>query len=305
MNLIIDGLSLIILLIFARTGWMCGFKITSFRIIQLISALIVGYVSGRYFGNWFSDWAYRPRIITIPTLGLFGASLSYFIFHVIISSQIEKRQFHLKSHNFFLTLLGRFSGTLLSLLIAITLINTLLWTSNLMYVLKKGQSLPGAQKSIVSNKSESLIYHSACRILATWNEAHRSVAIATAISNPSDTVLKLKYILMAPTIQKLIVDPTIQADLTSGDINQLKNNLALSNLLNDSETLSKIREIGILSGKETKNSLYKKFILLAKNTNIQASLRKLKERNLLNHNELLKLIRDPEFDTIIAEFLKK
>ena len=304
MGFVIDGLSLLILSLFIRSGWINGFKITFLRIIQVITAIFIGYLVGRYLGNWFSDWANRPRIISIPILGLFAASISCFIFHVYISSQIEKRQLHLGSCNKLITFTGRSGGIILSGLIAIIVISILFWSINLFFVIKTGVSLAGNEKSITADKVEYFIYQSVCRSVSTWKEAHHSVAIAKTISDPEGTVNSLKSILMASSVQQIISDPKIESDIMSGDINQLKTNISLNNLFNDAETMIGIRNLGIISGKETKESLYNKITKIGDKPVVRNAFINLKNRNLLDHKKLLELIRDPDFDIIISEFLK-
>ena len=78
----------------------------------------------------------------------------------------------------------------------------------------------------------------------------------------------------------------------------------MNNLLNDAETMIGIRNLGIISGKETKKSLYSKLTNIGDKPVVRNAFINLRNRNLLDHKKLLELIRDPDFDIIISEFLK-
>ena len=303
MHLLLDSLTALILLLFLWSGWINGTRISLLRMLQMIMALMVGIVAGRYLGNWIGEWANRPRIVTIPTIGLFSGTLAYFIFHVIIANLIDQRETHLQTIHPLRRFIDRTGGFILSALSAIIIISALFWSANLLFALTKGTPLPGAEKSIGAQQAESLIYQTACRTAATRNEAHHAVALANTLSKPAQTIALSKTILEAISIQQLLNDPMIGADLLSGNAARIQQNSALKNLFSDRKTLNHIRQIGLLTGKETQASICQQLARIGANPTIRTALSNLHTRDLLHPDQLLQLIRDPDFDLIIGECL--
>ncbi|MAS97391.1 MAG: hypothetical protein CMF29_00445, partial [Kiritimatiellaceae bacterium] len=272
MHLLLDSLTALVLLLFFWSGWINGTRISLLRMLQVIIALIVGFVAGRYFGNWIGEWANRPRIVTIPTFGLFSGTLAYFIFHVIISNLIDQREIHLKAIHPLRRFIDRIGGFILSTLSALIIISALFWSSNLLFALTKGTPLPGAEKSIGAQQAEALIYQTVCRTAATQNEAHHAVALANTLSKPAKTIALSKTILEATSIQQLLNDPMIGADLLSGNAARIQQNPALKKLFSDRKTLNHIRQIGLLTGKETQTSICQQLALIGANPTIRTAL---------------------------------
>ena len=305
MHLLLDSLTMLILLLFLRRGWINGSRIAFLRMLQVLIALIVGYTAGRYLGNGIAEWANRPRIITIPTIGLFSGTLTYFIFHVIISHLIDHRKNHLPSMHPLQRWIDRAGGITLSTLSALIIISALFWSANLLFALTKGTTLPAAEKSIAAQQTQHLIYQTTCRAAATKNEAHHAVVLANTISKPAQTIALSKTILEATSIQHLLNDPTIGADLLSGDPARIQQNSSLKALFSDRKTLQHIRQIGLLTGKETQTSICQQLARIGTNPTIRTALSNLQTRDLLHPDQLLQLIRDPDFDLILGECLNK
>jgi uncharacterized membrane protein required for colicin V production len=303
MHLLLDSLTALILLLFLWSGWINGTRISLLRMLQVIIALIVGFVAGRYLGNWIGEWANRPRIVTIPTVGLFSGTLAYFIFHVIITNLTDQRKTHLQSMQPLRRFIDRIGGITLSSLSALIIISALFWSANLLFALTKATTLPGAEKSIAAQQTELLIYQTACRIAATQNEAHHAVALANTISKPAQTIALSKTILEATSMQQLLNDSTIGADLLSGDPARIQQNPSLKTLFSDQKTLNHIRQIGLLTGKETQTSICLQLARIGTNPTIRTALSNLQTRDRLHPDQLLQLIRDPDFDLILGECL--
>jgi len=65
-----------------------------------------------------------------------------------------------------------------------------------------------------------------------------------------------------------------------------------------------LQELGIISRYETEAGFCEKLARFGQNENIQASLQNLKARDMLRTDRMLELIRDPDFDIIVAEVVK-
>jgi hypothetical protein len=65
-----------------------------------------------------------------------------------------------------------------------------------------------------------------------------------------------------------------------------------------------MREIGILSSKETKESLCKKLAAWGRNKRIRTSFESLQQREMLDSRTVMLLLRDPDFDIIVAELVR-
>ena len=252
-------------------GWINSTRISLLRMLQMIIALMVGIVAGRYLGNWIGEWANRPRIVTISTIGLFSSTLAYFISTSLFPT-IDQRETHLQTIHPLRRFIDRIGGFILSALSALIIISALFWSANLLFALTKGTPLPGAEKSIGAQQAESLIYHTACRTAATRNEAHHAVALANTLSKPAQTIALSKTILEAISIQQLLNDPMIGADLLSGNATRIQQNSALKNLFSDRKTLNHIRQIGLLTGKETQASICQQLARIGANPTIRTAL---------------------------------
>ena len=66
MHLLVEVISLLLILVLLKRGWQAGFVITCLRFGQVSLAILLTFLAGRYLGNAIVEWAYRPRIITIP-----------------------------------------------------------------------------------------------------------------------------------------------------------------------------------------------------------------------------------------------
>jgi uncharacterized membrane protein required for colicin V production len=304
MNLLIDTLALLLLLLYLYIGWRHGTRISLLRISQLISALLIGLLAGRYLGNAIGQWANRPRIVTMPALGLFAATLTYFLFHLRIHHHLDQRPHQLKQHNRFRNLLDRTGGILLSTLSATLLLTALLWLANLATALTLAKPLPGSQKSIAAQTTQHLLYQTAARALTPHRDAHHAIALANTLSQPHHTIQTARRILQAQSIQQLINNTAIGPDLLSADPQRIQNNPALQALFNDQTTLNHLRQLGLLNGNEKKADLCQQLATLAANPTIRNALNNLHARGLLHPDQLIPLIRDPELDLIIGEWLQ-
>lgn len=304
MNLLIDIFAVLLLLIYLHIGWKHGTRISLLRITQLIAALLIGLLAGRYLGNAIGQWANRPRVVTIPSLGIFAATLTYFLFHLRIHHHLDQRPNQLKKRHLLSNLLDRTGGLLLSALSATLLLTALLWLANLATALTLAKPLPGSQKSIAAQTTQNLLYQTAARTLTPHRNAHHALALAHTLSQPHQTIQTARNILQAQTIQQLINDTTIGPDLLSANPQRIQNNPALQALFNDPPTLNHLRQLGLLTGNEKKSDLCQQLATLAANPTIRNSLNNLHARGLLHPDQLIPLIRDPDLDLIIGEWLQ-
>jgi hypothetical protein len=124
------------------------------------------------------------------------------------------------------------------------------------------------------------------------------------LSNPAVAMNTLEEVVAADSIQRLARDETLAADLLSGDAQRIRQNSSVQQLFNDRATLDKLRELGVLSGHETRSGLSEKMAAVGRNEAIRASIERLKAKNLLHADKITLLIRDPDFDVIVAELLR-
>lgn len=304
MNLLIDALATLLFLVHLLIGWKHGTRIALLRMLQVIAALLIGCLAGRYLGNAIGQWAHRPRIVTIPALGLFTATLTYFLFHLRIHHHLDQRPHQLKTRHPLKNILDRTGGLLLSTLSATLLLTALIWLANLTTALTHAQPLPGSQKSYAAQTAQNLLYQTTARTLTPTHDAHHARALAHTLSQPHLTIQTARHILQAPTIQQLINDPTLGPDLLSADPQRIQNNPNLQALFNDPTTLNHFRQIGLLTGTEKKADLCQQLARIAANPTIRNSLNNLHARGLLHPDQLIPLIRDPDLDLIIGEWLQ-
>ena len=316
MNLLIDIFAVLLLLIYLHIGWKHGTRISLLRITQLIAALLIGLLAGRYLGNAIGQWANRPRVVTIPSLGIFAATLTYFLFHLRIHHHLDQRPNQLKKRHLLSNLLDRTGGLLLSALSATLLLTALLWLANLTTALTLAKPLPGSQKSIAAQTTQNLLYQTAARTLTPHRDAHHALALAHTLSQPHQTIQTARNILQAQTIQQLINDTTIGPDLLSADPQRIQNNPPPQAPLHHPPPphpppphpppppLNHRRQLGLLTGNEKKSDLCQQLATLAANPTIRNSLNNLHARGLLHPDQLIPLIRDPDLDLIIGEWLQ-
>jgi hypothetical protein len=264
----------------------------------------IAYLSGRYIGYWLGEITHRPRLVTIPVCAILAFVIVVFIFHVIMHEIRADHQEKEKKEDFHHPLLSCLGGGMITLTAGTITLALLFWLFNLFLVGVAGTSIPGADRSYFGRFTQRTVYEVAYLVIPKKENASRASAMAQMISDPATGMKHLETVLSADSVQQLITDKQFAADFLSGDVNRIEQNASLQQLFNDEATLSELRDIGVLSGYETKSGICNKFATFGQNEKIQSSIENLKEKNLLSTDKIKVLIRDPDFDTILCELVR-
>lgn len=141
-------------------------------------------------------------------------------------------------------------------------------------------------------------------VVARDGKESQAAASARVISDPARGMQHLETIFEADSIKQLIKDKQFAEDLLSGDAERLEQNASLQALFADKNTLNELKELGVLGGNEKKSLLCQNLSKFGSNEKIQTSLQSLQEKKLLSTDKITLLIRDPDFDIIIAEVVR-
>lgn len=177
------------------------------------------------------------------------------------------------------------------------------WLAELVATGATGNTFLGAAESRFGAFSRRTLYETINFAISTRGKESQSAAIARAISYPSSGLNHLKAALESPAIQDALKDADLTQALQSGDPNEIEDNPAFHTLFSDEETRNELVELGIIARKETPHEFAQKLAVFGQNENIRFSIKSLQERDLLQKNKILLLIRDPEFDAILEEML--
>ncbi len=304
MHTAIDILAAIVLLFFFLAGWNKGFLLSLLGIVRVVLAYGAAYFSGRYIGFWLGEVAHRPRIVTIPAVAGLTFVFITLLFHIAMSAIRTHRQKREEAEDFRHPMFSHLCGGTINLLAGTLSLVLLFWLGDLFMVGVTGTSIPGANKAYFSRFSRRTIYEATRRIIPKKENKSQVDALARMVSNPADGMDILEEVVAADSIQQLATDPQLAGDLLSGDAERIRQNASIQQLFNDRATLEDLRELGILSGYETKSGLCEKLAAFGRNEKIQASIENLKDRQLLSADKIARLIRDPDFDVILAELLR-
>jgi hypothetical protein len=304
MHIAIDILAAIILLFFFLAGWHKGFLLSLLGVVRVVLSYGIAYFSGRYLGFWLGALTHRPRLVTIPVCAVLSFVLVTFAFHVVMS---EIRARHLEKEMkeaFQRPILSCLGGGAINLAAGTLSLVLLFWLGDMFLVGAAGASIPGADKAYFGRFTRRTVYEAAYFLIPKTDRARQAAAMARMISNPATGMDSLKTVISADSVQQLVTDPQLAEDLLSGDAERIQQNASIQQLFNDRATLDALQEIGLLSGDETKSGICNKLARAGKNEKIQASIASLKEKELLRTDRIRILVRDPDFDTILAELLK-
>jgi uncharacterized membrane protein required for colicin V production len=303
MHLFIEAIALWFLIVLLKRGWQAGFVITCLRFGQMSLAILLTVLAGRYLGNAIAEWAYRPRIITIPATGLLVGSITLYLAELHIMRRQANRVTQSHRGFSFGRPLDRFFGLVISLLTAAILLPLLLWMAQLTTTYLSTDAAKTMQKSWTMRQSNQLIETGLYQLFSRSTDPLHAHALAYSLAHPLHTQQALQEILAAPSLQRLIHDPEIGRDLLSGDATQIEKNSSVVIFFADRETLLKLKDIGIFKGNETRTLLTQRAAILGKNKTAQAAIISLRERGLLRPDKVIALIRDPDFDRLIGEWL--
>ncbi|MDF7800550.1 CvpA family protein [Pontiellaceae bacterium B1224] len=304
MHIVIDILAAIILLFFLLAGWHKGFLLSALGVIRVILAYGVAYFAGRYLGSWLGEVAHRPRIVTIPVIAALTFVIITFIFHIIMTNIRENHREKEEKEDYTHPWYSSLGGSVINLSIGLFSLIFLFWLGEVFMVGTTGRSIPGAAESKFGEFARRAVYETVNVIVS--RDGHESQAAATArvISDPDKGMQHLENLIAADSIQQLVLDKQFRDDLLSGDAERLEQNASLQMLFADQDTLNELKELGVLSGNEKKSVLCQNLSKFGSNEKIQASLQNLQAKDLLSTDQIIMLIRDPDFDIIIGEVLK-
>jgi hypothetical protein len=305
MHFVIDIIAALLLLFFLLSGWHKGFLLSLLGIVRVILAYGAAYFAGRYVGYWLGEVANRPRIVTIPMVAGLTFVVVTFVFHIIMwhvrenhADKTEENEDYRRP--WFSSLCGGIINTSAGLFTIILIF----WLTDLFMVGVTGGPIPGAERSKFAGLARRSVYEGSYIITAREGRESQAAAMARVISNPAKGMTHLEKVLAADSVQTLLKDRQFASDLLSGDPERIEQNPSLQLLFNDRPTLEELKDIGVLSGKEKKSELCRQLSRFGSNEKIQESVQNLKDKDLLATDQIMSLIRDPDFDVIVAELLK-
>ena len=187
---------------------------------------------------------------------------------------------------------------------ALTLI-IVFWIAELLSTGITGHSFPGATESRFAPIARRAIYETIYFTSAKTGHESQAAAFARSISNPSEGISNLKDVLETDAVQNALKDDQFARAVQEGNPEKIKNSRTCSAIFSDEETHRKLIDLGVLSRTETKDDVAKKLAHLGQNDTIRFSIKSLTERGMFQTDRISELIRDPEFDKIVTEILKK
>jgi hypothetical protein len=304
MHFVINIVAAIILLFFILAGWQKGFMLSLLGVARVILAYGMAFLLGRYAGAWLGEIAHRPRIVTIPVVAGLTFVVITFFFHVLMSNMRDEHKHKEEKEDYQHPWYSSLSGSAINLGIGLFSMIFLFWLGDLFLVGMAGTSIPGAEKSVFGRFARRVVYESTYLVAKRGGRESQAAATARVVSNPAQGVQHLENVIRADSVQQLLTDKQFADDLLSGDADRIADNLALRQLFNDKETLAELRELGMVWEGDKKSELCQRLSKFGANENIQASIKSLKEKQLLSTDKITLLIRDPDFDVIIGELLK-
>jgi len=290
MHMAIDILAAIFLLFFFLAGWHKGFLLSVLGVVRVVLAYGAAYFAGRHIGFWLAEAAHRPRIVTIPVIAGLTFMLITFFFYIVMSDMRARQRKKEKEENLHRPLFSCFIGSAINLAGGVLSLVLLFWLADLFMVGATGTAIPGADKAYFSRFARRTVFEVAHFIIPEKDNGSQVSAMARMISNPADGMQILEEVMAADSVQQLATDQ--------------QNNASVQQLFNDRATLENLRELGMVSGTETKSGLCERLSAFGQNEKIRASIESLNARQLLSPDKITLLIRDPAFDTILAELLR-
>jgi hypothetical protein len=304
MHLMIDILAAVVLLFFLLAGWHRGLLLSLLGVVRVILAYGAAFFAGRHIGFWLGGAVHRPRIVTIPVTAGMTFLLITFIFHITMSEIRSRHHKKEEEEGYRHSTTSSLGGAGVSFLAGILSLTLLFWIGDLFMVGTTGTGIPGADRAFFSRFARRSVYETALRIGPARADSLQSSSIARMVSNPAEAMQLIERILSAESMQQLAADAQLPADLLSGDAERIGRNPAIQRLFDDHSLLKDLRDLGVLSGHETRDSLCHTLATVGRNEKIRASVEGLKARGLLSTDKILPLIRDPEFDVIVAELVR-
>lgn len=305
MHYVIDILAAIVLLFFFLSGWRKGFLLALLGVGRVVLAYGTAYFAGRYLGSWLGEVLYRPRIVMIPVVAALTFILISFAFQITIwkvrekhhAKEEEEEHYHLPYYRCFLGGLVSMAAGFLSMIFVF-------WLGDLAMTGISGRGIPGSNRAVFGSIARRATYEGVYLVTARKGRESQAAAMARVISNPAKGLDHLQRVLSAESVHQLLADRQLPEDLLSGDAEQIRQNESMQRLFNDYATRAELQELGIISRRESEAGFCEKLSRFGQNENIQASIQNLKAKDLLHKDSILHLIRDPDFDIIVAEVVK-
>lgn len=304
MSIVIDILAAIILLFFLLAGWHKGFLLSLLGVARVVLAYGVAFFAGRYLGFWLGEIAHRPRIVTIPVIAGLTFIIISFVFHVIMTNMRDEHRHKEEKEDYSHPWYSSLGGSGINVAVGLFSLVFLFWLGDLFLVGVSGTSIPGADKAKFGQFTRRAVYETVNLAVSREGRESQAAAVARMVSNPAQGMSHMENVMGADSVQQLFKDKQFAEDLLSGDQQRIEQNASLQQLFNDQATLDELKEMGLLSGKEKKSALCEKLSRFGRNENIQASIKSLQEKKLFSTDKITLLIRDPDFDRIIAELMK-
>ncbi len=304
MHIAIDILAAIILLFFFLAGCYKGFLLSLLGGVRVILAYGGAYFSGRYIGFWLGEIAHRPRIVTIPVCAGMTFALITFAFHLLMCEIRTRHVAKEKKEEFRRPVISCLSGGIIKLAGGTLSLILLFWLGDLFLVGAVGISIPGSDQAYFSRFARRTVYEAAYQLTPKQGRELQVASMAHMISNPAEGMKRLERVMAAESVQRLLTDPQLAKDILSGAPDRILKNASFQGLVNDRATLDELRELGMLSGNETRTGLSEKLAAVGQNKKIQTSIESLRARNMLSTDKIPLLLRDPDFDIILGELVK-
>lgn len=305
MNYVIDSVAAFILLFMFMKGWRKGLLLSTLGVLRVILAYGMAYFAGRYLGSWLGEVFYRPRIIVIPSTAGITFILITFGFKMAMWKIRERhRALEEKQEHYHLPYSRCLLGGIVSMLSGLLSMIFVFWLGDLAMTGLSGRGIPGGNEALFGRFAHRATYEAVYMVTAREGRESQAAAIARAASNPARGLEHLQRVLDADSVRQLLSDRQLPSDLLSGDADRIRRNASMQRLFNDYETRMELQELGIISRYETEAGFCEKLSRFGQNENIQASIQNLKARDMLRTDNMLELIRDPDFDVIVAEVVK-
>lgn len=304
MHMAIDIIAGIVLLFFFLSGWHRGALLSMLGIARAVASYSAAYLVGRHLGSWLGAATQRPRIITIPVMAILTFTVIGLLFRIVMNGIRTRHRQKCEKEDFQLPLSSCVVGGTANLLAGTLSLALLFWLGELFLVGVSGNPLPGSGTSRFGRLSRSAVYGICYAILPKQGHETQAAALARVVANPAQGLDLLENILSADSVQQALHDPLLAKDLLSGDAARIRQNASMQRLIHDRRTLEALRSMGLLSGTETEEGLCDKLAGVGRNETIRSSIENLHEKNLLRGGNMALLIRDPDFDAIVAELVK-
>jgi hypothetical protein len=301
MHIVIDLLAALLLLFFSMTGWRKGWVLSMLSVVRVILAYGAAYFAGRYLGYWLGGVLYRPRIVMIPVAAGLTFTAITFIFHIKMWNIRERHRKKATEEEYRMPVQSRLIGGAINMTAGLLSLIFRFWLGDLFMTGVAGRPNPGTEKSVFGRFSRRAAYECIYFSLSKDGRESQAAAMARVISNPAKGMTHLERVLAADSVQQILTDREFAQDLLSGEPERIEQNESLKRLFDDRATLEALRELGLVSSRETKSGLCEKLSRFGRNPDIQISIENLKAKQLLRTDKIPQLIRDPDFDVIVSE----